>query len=132
MTKYTKRGVPLTRNAETMTESQFFNMLRQAIRKLTMRWKPGQEYLKRFKRDNKSDNKRLKYEYMCEKCLSWLPRKDIELDHVTPCGSLTCFEDLVEFCRKAFIEVDGGWRVLCKSCHLVKTLKERSTDEVSK
>lgn len=115
----------MTRNAETMTEAQFFSMLRQAIRKLTMRWKPGQEYLKRFRRANKSDNKRLKYEYMCEACNNWLPRTEVELDHIVPCGSLTCFEDLVEFCRRAFIEEDGGWQVLCKTCHLTKTKEDK-------
>lgn len=125
MVKYTKKGIPLTRNAETMTESQFFGMLRQALRKLSIRWKPGQTYLQRFKRDSQSDNKRLKFEYMCEHCENWFPRKEVELDHIIPCGTLTCFADLPEFCRKMFIEEDGGWQVLCLACHLTKTIEDR-------
>jgi hypothetical protein len=121
MAKRTKRGVLLTRNSETMTESQFFSMFRQALRRLTLRWRPRTDYLNALRRPNQSDNKRIKFEYPCEKCRNWFKRADIELDHITECGSIRTFADIGIWCSRAFIEKDGGWMLLCKTCHLAKT-----------
>lgn len=121
MTKYTKRGIPLVRNNETMTEAQFWGMFRNALRRLTMLWKPGNAYLKSIRRDRQSENKRIKFEYPCEHCFKWFRREDIELDHKIECGSLRSFEELAKWCSRAFIEVDGGWQSLCSTCHRIKT-----------
>lgn len=129
MAKFTKRGVPLTRNDETMTESQFFNMFRQAFRKLTMQWKGGTAYLKEVRRENQSDNKRLKFEYPCERCKKWFKRDEIELDHIKPCGGISSFEDLGIWASRAFIEKDGGWQSLCVSCHQIKTNEDRGLSD---
>jgi len=47
--------------------------------------------------------------------------KEIQVDHVEPCGSLKTFEDLPGFVRRLFCEADG-LQVLCKAnCHRRKT-----------
>lgn len=126
MPKFTKRGVPLVRNNETLTEAQFWSMFRQAMRKLTMHWKPGTAYLNSLRRENQSDNKKLKFEYPCEHCKQWLRRDEIELDHVVECGSLSSWQELATWCERAFIEIDGGWQALCAECHRIKSNKTRS------
>lgn len=125
MTKFSKRGVPLIRNHETMTEAQFWSMFRNALRKLTMHWKPGHMYLRSIRRDSQSENKRQKFEYPCEHCKQWFRVDEIELDHKAGCGSLNSWETLAIWCERAFIEIDGGWSCLCCSCHQIKTNEDR-------
>ena len=51
--------------------------------------------------------------------------KDISVDHIIPCGSLTCADDLPAFVEKMFCEVEG-LQVLCGDCHSKKTANERN------
>lgn len=121
--KYTKRGIPLTRNAETMTEAAFFSWLRSALRRLSIKWKPRTEFLKSVRRAYDGPNKKIKWQYPCNKCKEWFIMKDIEVDHITPVGSLKSFSDLGGFCDRLFIEKDG-YQILCKRrCHKEKTYK---------
>ena len=122
MAKYTKRGVPLIRNAETMTESQFFSWLRSALRRLSIRWKPRTEFLKEIRRSYTGTNKKIKWEYPCKICKKWFIMKNVEVDHIVPCGSLKSFDDIGGFCDRLFIEKDG-YQLLCKECHNMKTHK---------
>jgi len=71
------------------------------------------------RRKNQSDNKRLKWEYMCQACKGWRPAKQVEVDHIVPCGSLKRFDDLVGFTERLFCESDG-LRVLCERCHALR------------
>lgn len=72
------------------------------------------------RRDNQSDNKRLKYEYQCSICKEWYPDKNIEVDHLIPAGSLRSGDDLKGFVERLFCEKEG-LRVLCKPCHRIVT-----------
>ena len=49
-------------------------------------------------------------------CREWFKRADIEVDHVEPCGTLRTYDDLPQFVRRLFAEVDE-LRVLCRDCH---------------
>jgi hypothetical protein len=55
--------------------------------------------------------------YTCAGCKKPTRRKDINVDHIIPVGKFTTFDLYIErlFCDTS------GLRVLCKSCHKVKT-----------
>lgn len=120
-----KPGVELTHNDGWLSESAFFGTIRSALRLASKFWKPKIRYLEERSRPYTGKCKKTKKEYQCEQCRKWFVRAKIEVNHVNPCGSLKCFEDLPEFCRKLFIEIDGGWEVLCLTCHQKETNKQR-------
>lgn len=111
---------PKSRNMGTMTEAAFWSMLRSHLRRLSLRWKPRAECLKRARRTYKGPNKRQKWEYQCCICKAWYSGKEVEADHIVSCGSLKSFEDLAVFTERLLVEVDG-WQCICKTCHNVKT-----------
>lgn len=118
--KMTKRGVPLTRASETMTEAQFFSWIRSGIRRMSLRWRPRNEVLRDHRRPYTGENKRTKWEYSCNSCKQWFIMKDIEVDHIVKCGSIKTFDDVGTFLERLLCEKDG-YQVLCKECHLKKT-----------
>ena len=109
-------------NSGTMTESMFFGMIRSALRQKSRWWKPIQECKKEAKRAYKGKNKRQKFEYQCNNCKQWFPEKEIDVDHITDCGSLKSFNDIGDFCKRLFVEKEG-LQCLCKTCHLKKHKK---------
>ncbi len=119
---------PRTRNHGTMTEAQFFSMIRTTLRNSSMYWKPIHACRQKARRAYKGENKRQKWEYQCNNCKEFFDMKQIEVDHINPCGSLKTFADLPVFVESLFVEVDG-YQVLCKKCHLSKSLNERKNDK---
>ncbi len=101
--------------SHTMTESGFFGMIRSALRRLSVRWKPRTEHLISVRRE-KTNGGRSKWEYPCEVCLKWFIRAHVEVDHKVPCGTLRSFDDVGPFVKKLLCEKDG-FRVVCKQCH---------------
>ncbi len=121
---YTPRGVEATRNAHTMTEANYFAMILSALRGTTRFWKPATQKLESCKRPSQSSNKRLKFEYLCESCLTWCPRKSIQIDHIIPCGGINGYDKIVPWLKRAHVE--EGFQILCTTCHKKKTLEERN------
>lgn len=119
-----KPRVPRTRNHGTMTEAAFFGMLREALRRRSMFWKPVAAAKKLYRRKNTGPNKRQKFEYYCHGCKNWFAEKDIEVDHIISPGSLKSFADLSTFAERLFCEVDG-LQTLCKDCNRDKLHKMR-------
>jgi 5-methylcytosine-specific restriction endonuclease McrA len=117
---------PKTRNNGTMTEAAFFGWIRSLLRNRYMRgWKPHNEAAK----DNRRPityKSRSRWEYQCANCNDWFLRKEIDIDHIIPCGTLKSFDDLAVFCNRLFVEKDG-LQVLCKPCHKNKT-HDKKTD----
>lgn len=111
-------------NHGNMTSSAFFSFLRSALRAKSRFWIPAQECRKAARRPNQSSNKRLKWEIQCNKCKNWFPDKECSADHLQAAGSLNSFEDLPEFCRKLFCEIEG-YQMLCSTCHNTKSQEER-------
>jgi hypothetical protein len=110
--------VPRTRAGGEWTEAAFWGFIRSGLRQLSRRWPPLVRHaLNEAKRKSESDNKRLKWEFQCERCEGWFARKDVEVDHIEPCGSLKSFTDLSVFADRLFCE-SNGLRVLCSECHL--------------
>jgi 5-methylcytosine-specific restriction endonuclease McrA len=124
MAKVKKQLVPRTRNNNTMTDSEFFGRIRGLLRKSSMWWKPIIIAKQKAKRAYSGDNKMQKWEYQCNHCKLWFKDKDTVVDHIIPAGTLTKYEDLPDFCEKLFVE-EGGYQVLCKPCHQLKTNSER-------
>lgn len=106
------------------SEAKFWQFIRSGLRAKWSRWPPKYAVLDKAKREYKGDNKRQKFEYKCAKCKKYFPAKEVSVDHIEPVGTLRCFEDLPDFCRRLFVGVDK-LQVLHKACHDKKTLQER-------
>ena len=107
-----------------MATDRFFTWLRSQLRRISMKWKPRSEAKNAARRDYTGENKRRKYEYQCATCEEWFAGKDVQVDHIVPCGTLSAFDDLPDFVEKLFCEKDG-FRTLCKPCHQKITNKTR-------
>ena len=117
-----------TRNAGTMTESEYFGMLRSLLRRASMRWIPMKQALEAARRPSQSSNLRLKWEYQCAECKQWFPESKIQKDHIEPCGTLKTLEDLPAFISKLLPENPDEFQILCKDvCHKAKTNQERKS-----
>lgn len=119
-----KQRVPRTRAGFTMTEAQFWGFIRSNLRLMSRKWAPRRHALSACRRPSQSENKRLKFEHQCSKCLQWFPQKKVEVDHVIPTGRLLAFDDLPGFVERLLCEVDG-FVVLCEQCHQDKTNSSR-------
>jgi len=110
-----------TRNAGTMSESAFWQFIRNALRKRSIVWKPISQCREMAKRRYTGPNKRQKYEYQCNICKNWYKGTQICVDHIIPVGSLTNIYDLPHFVDTLFCEIHN-LQVLCKTCHDAKSI----------
>jgi hypothetical protein len=107
----------------SISTSAFFGSIRSCLRRLWMRTKVRANALKRCRRENLSENKKLKWEYQCNMCNCWFRGDEVEVNHKIPCGSLNSFSDMSLFTENLFCSVEG-LEVLCKSCH--KSIKKNN------
>lgn len=120
--------IPRTRAGGEWTENQFWGFLRSGLRGMSRRWPPLVRLaLQACKRPSQSNNKRLKWEFQCNDCGDWFPRKEVQVDHIEPCGSLRSFDDIGGFVERLFCEADF-LAVRCVTCHQEKTNEERNND----
>lgn len=105
-----------TRNAGTFTEAAFWGWIRSALRRRSIYWKPIQQVRMDARIPYEGPPSRTKWLYKCSECGGYFKAKDTEVDHIVPCGSLKCGDDLVGFVERLFCEKDG-LRVLCHTCH---------------
>ena len=106
------------RNNGQWTEARFFGFIRSALRSAYQKWPPKHEAKKLAKIDRN--------QYKCAACNEVFGNKDVQVDHIVPCGSLKTFDDLPEFAERMFCEA-VGFQVLCTACHQLKTNNERSS-----
>lgn len=102
---------------------KFLTSLRSAMRRKSMH-SPMLRWAKLAVRRDYEGPERHKFEYPCTICKEWFPDKEIEVDHIIPCGTLTKIEDIPEFSRKLFC-LEDNLRILCKECHRDVTNKQR-------
>jgi hypothetical protein len=112
--------VPKTRNNGKWTESQFWGFIRSTLRSKSRWWLPILECKKSARRAYKGENKRQKWEYLCNSCNLYFQEKFVSVDHVLPVGTLKCANDLPQFVENLFCSQEN-LQVLCKTCHDVKT-----------
>lgn len=112
------RRVERTRASGTWTEARYFGFIRSALRAAFMKWGP---------KNAAKLNAKIGYnQYTCASCEGVFGNKDVQVDHIEPCGTLKKYDDLPAFVEKMFCEVEG-FQVLCKSCHQIKTNEERKS-----
>jgi hypothetical protein len=110
-------SVPRTRAGGEWTEASFWQFIRSGLRQMSRRWPPIiRQRINANRRKNQSDNKRLKWEFRCDACNGWFPRKSVQVDHIIACGQLKSWADMAVFAERLFCEADG-LRVLCGKCH---------------
>lgn len=117
-----------TRNLGTWTEAKYWGSIRSHLRRMFRHnWEPAKHALLSMRRPaQRPDRPLLKWEFKCQACGHWHPRKDVELDHLFPCGSLLTTQDFGGFIGRLLPETSDAYQVLCKSCHLVKTVAEKA------
>ena len=112
---------------EGWSESQYWSLIRTALRS-GMRFYPNKlKVLNKAKRAYTGENKRQKFEYQCNHCKGWFKSNEVQVDHRTPAGSLLSYQDLPQFVERLYCSEDG-LQVLCKQCHQIKTNKERNNE----
>jgi hypothetical protein len=111
-------------NVVGWTKARYWQFIRSALRKAFNRYPPKYQALELSRRPAKKSG-RHKWEHQCSCCKGWFLAKQVNVDHVIPAGSLTCYEDLAGFCERLFCSIEG-LAVLCKTCHTLKTGQERS------
>ena len=119
-----KRRIEKTRNCGTMTNAQYFSMIRSGLRRTFRFWKPIQKTREKARRIYEGPNKRQKWEYQCAACKKWFKGNEVQVDHVTPVGSLNSLEDLPGFVERLSSEDPSNYQVLCKTCHSQKSKEE--------
>lgn len=107
------------------SEAKFWAFIRSALRAAWSKWPPKWEVLNEAKQPYGGADKRQKWEFKCKKCKKYYKAKDVSVDHITPAGSLSKWEDVAGFCQRLFVGPDK-LQVLCKACHDKKTKQERS------
>lgn len=110
------RRVERTHAGKTWTKSRYFSYIRSCLRRSWSRYPVRFQVLAKASRPYKGEDKRRKKEYQCKICNKWFMQKEVEVDHITPCGSLKEYDDLPRFVATLFCEEDN-LRVLCKPCH---------------
>jgi hypothetical protein len=108
----------------TMTQSAFFSFLRSALRNKFTRWRPKYDALNAARVPYKGPNKKVKWLYRCAITGELFQMKEVEVDHIVPCGSLRSFDDLPGFAQRLFCEKDG-LRVVSKEAHKKITAEQR-------
>jgi DNA-directed RNA polymerase subunit RPC12/RpoP len=70
------------------------------------------------------NNPRAKWEYLCASCGGYFLQREVEVDHLIPCGTLRSYEDLPQFVERLFCG-EEHLRVVCKTCHKAITKEEK-------
>lgn len=124
--KEPKPKPPKVRNGGTWTEARYWSGIRSGLRRLfRFNWEPAKAALLAARRKYVGSNKQQKWEFQCAWCKQWFIRKEVELDHIEPCGSLKCLADVESFLSRLHPESSEAYAILCKGCHAEKTEAER-------
>lgn len=117
-----------TRNGGTETEAKHMSNIRGMLRRMTRFWKPKKMALDAVCiRSITGGVKTARYQ--CKHCEKYFPIKMVEVNHIIPAGSLKCYADLPAFCERLFVEDINLLEVLCKSCHIQVTKKQREEED---
>ena len=100
----------------TMSNSGFFGFIRSALRQKSRFFKSINNCRLNNRIPYKGPNKRRKWTYICQECKGEFDSKDVQVHHVIPVGTLTCFEDLPKFVENLFCNSDK-LKLVCTKCH---------------
>ena len=113
--------VPRTRNGGKWTESQYWGTIRSGLRRMFRFWGPASQALVAAE-DGRIGRAKA---YRCAACGDRFKRTEVEIDHIIPCGSLRCLEDLPGFLQRLTPEDPKAFQILCSACHLAKSARDR-------
>jgi len=116
--------VERTRNGGSETHSQHMGKIRSALRNISRWWKPFAIALKNASHTSYV-GKAKRVMYLCASCNKLHGRKNVEVNHMIPLGSLKSYADLPGFCERLFVEDISHLEVLCKECHKEETARQR-------
>jgi len=122
--KPVKPRVERTRNAGSETESMHMSKIRSALRNISRWWKPFAIALKAASHTSYVGRSK-RVMYLCAACNKFYGRKNVEVNHIIPAGSLKSYDDLPDFCRRLFVEDVSQLEVLCKECHKEETRQQK-------
>lgn len=108
--------VPRTHAGGQWTKAGFWGWFRSGLRRMSLTWPPLRDIMRRDRRPYSGPDKRTKWEHRCELCGGWFPAKQIEVDHVEPCGQLRDWSDLERFAKTLFCEAEN-LRKTCEGCN---------------
>jgi hypothetical protein len=98
--------------------------IRSSLRNLSRWWKPFSEALKKASHVYYVGRAK-RVMYLCAVCNKPHGRKDVEVNHIVPVGSLKNYYDLPGFCERLFVEDISLLEVVCKKCHSAITNEQR-------
>lgn len=107
------------------TESAFYGWVRGQLRKGWSRH-PIKNLLiqnNRFKKDNGKG--RHTWHLECSICKQDTPQTKIQVDHITPAGSLNSVDDIGPFIERLYFVTFDSLRIVCIPCHAIITHQER-------
>lgn len=127
MTGRMAKRVERTRNANTMTEAEYWSKVRSALRKTFAYWKPAELAAKQAECGTRVNPRtgRMKRIYRCAVCGEADFRETMQLDHINPCGALRSPEDLVAFLERLTCEDSSKYQLIHKECHQAITNQRR-------
>ena len=91
--------------------ARFWGWIRAILRKGWLRWPPRYQVLADAKHYSPDG-----WRWKCSECGEGFKNKDVEVDHITPVGTLRDVQDLPTFVSNLFVAPDK-LRVVCKPCH---------------
>ncbi len=100
-----------------------YQVLNSSARLVTMTDDEGEVVL--YKSGKRVGEPRTYKAYTCAKCNNEFRQKDVQVDHITPAGSLKDFDDLPGFARRLYC-APSGLQVLCTECHNIKTKEDKA------
>ena len=128
-------------NYPVWTTARFFGFLRSLLRQGFNKYPPKYEALNeavhiipitdddgeqlRYKSGKQKGKLKYGKRYRCATCAQYFLQKEVQVDHITPAGSLRSYEDLPIFAARLFCGREG-LQVLCKTCHTEKTNEEKA------
>lgn len=126
------KKVQYIRNGGRWTECDYWQHIRSALRSFSaqrrtyFKWKVIEDCKENAKRPYVGDNRRRRVEYVCSVCKVGFQKKEVNVDHIIPVGSLNKPEDLPGFVERLFCELEN-LRVVCIPCH--KIITKETIDE---
>lgn len=103
----------------TMTKSAFFGAIRAFLRQ---RWLYSCPFRKEILKMAYSS---LLKKWQCNHCKKMFLKKDVEVNHIEPCGSLKDYHEIKTFHDRLFVDDISKLEVLCKDCHKIFTEKSK-------
>jgi ribosomal protein L37AE/L43A len=108
----------------TMTKSAFFGAIRAFLRQ---RWLYSCPFRKEILKRAYSA---LLKKWQCNDCKKMFLKKEVEVNHIEPCGSLRDYHEIKAFHDRLFVEDISKLEVLCKDCHKKFTEKSKITIDI--